>query len=105
MKMDELKEFVKECKWELYAIAGIAIGGAIIGLHLTRHKSVSKTVSEAVNTALTLQDKCAQKIDADIFTSLAPEIENMILANVDGHLFRNYELGDGIIKIIEVSIK
>lgn len=107
MKIEDVKHVITEHKWEICAGTVLIIGSAFLGLHLTKRKTTGQAALKAVDTTLSLQDKCAREIDADIFTSLATEIENLVLDSKVDHakLERYYDLGaDHLFKYVEVKI-
>lgn len=108
-KAEKVKKFFNEHRGE------IAVGSAVVGMFALGylHSKTSVKVPEVAVKApeLTPFEECSKKVDKDIFTNLAPTIEDAVLSEgIDGfYIDRDYpvefESGDTRLRRVSVSVK
>ena len=114
-KEGKVRKWIREHKKQL-AIAGAIIGSFALGMLYEqcankKLKKLHEAEKELEGYALSDPDECTKRIDEDIFTSLAPTIEEAVLSDgIDAfYMDRDYpvefESGDTRLRRVSVSIK
>ena len=114
-KETKVEKWVRKHKKQL-AIAGAVIGSFALGIVYERCtnkklKALHEAEKELEGYALSDPDECTKRIDEDIFTSLAPTIEEAVLSDgIDEfYMDRDYpvefESGDTRLRRVSVSVK
>ena len=109
-KLVAAKKYVNEHKVQ-FVVGGVTVIGIVVGGRFL-FKSVKKTNVKVDSNALKKVvdngiSEITRKIDEEIFTDLAPEIENYVLDNGIEHAVseRSYDIGDNLFKIVTVTVK
>lgn len=111
-KFSKFLNFVDDHKWEILGtIAGTAVGLIFLNRHF-KAKERAKALEEESKELLKVFESSQQrnplvmKIDEEIFTDLAPEIEEMVLNKgvEKGWISRTYKIGGGS-KLVEVNVE
>lgn len=114
-KETKVEKWVREHKKEL-AIAGAIIGSFALGMLYEqctnkKLKKLHEAEKELEGYKLSDPDECTKRIDEDIFTNLAPTIEDAVLSGgIDEfYMDRDYpvefESGDTRLRRVSVSVK
>lgn len=107
--IERTKKFVDDHK-KAIVIGGVTVAGVatvvILKDKVTVKEMYYRKFFDNFKKAITGMSEVHRKIDEQIFTDLAPEIEDMVLSEFveDGYLDRTYELGN-VLKKVEVTIK
>lgn len=108
--IERTKKFVKDHK-KAIIIGGVTVAG-VASVVILKDKVTAgnemyyRKFFDNFKKAMADMSEVHRKIDEQIFTDLAPEIEDMVLSEFveDGYLDRTYELGN-VLKKVEVTIK
>lgn len=111
----KVEKWVRKHKKQL-AIAGAIIGSFALGMLYEqctnkKLKKLHEAEKELEGYALSDSDECTKRIDEDIFTNLAPTIEDAVLSDgIDEfYMDRDYpvefESGDTRLRRVSVSVK
>lgn len=111
-KFSKFLNFVNDHKWEILGtIAGTAVGLIFLNRHFKAKERALEIEKEGkdilkVFESLPQRDPLTLKIDEEIFTDLAPEIEEMVLNKgvEKGWISRTYKIGGGS-KLVEVNVE
>lgn len=114
-KEGKVRKWIREHKKQL-AIAGAVIGSFALGMLYEQYtnkklKKLHEAEKELEGYALSDPNECTKRIDEDIFTSLAPTIEEAVLSDgIDEfYMDRDYpvefESGDTRLRRVSVSVK
>lgn len=114
-KETKVEKWVREHKKQL-AIAGAVIGSFVLGMLYEqctnkKLKALHDAEKELEGYTLSDPDECTKRIDEDIFTNLAPTIEDAVLSDgIDEfYMDRDYpvefESGDTRLRRVSVSVK
>ncbi len=116
-KVKSAKKFVKDHKVQ-FIVGGITVVAVVGGRYLIKtHKmrktfkkvdeKVMKDILDAVKKPLSVGEKIAKEVDEQLFTVLAPEIEEMVLSEFceDGLIDQTYKLANDITKQVVVTVK
>lgn len=116
-KREKIKNFLKDHKWEIIvSILGATTGIIFLNRSLVKYKKESEELERQGKEILKVLEDCNRKaqidpwttrIDEEIFTDLAPEIEDMVLNKglEKGWIERTYELGKVGKRRVEVNIE
>lgn len=107
--IEKTKKFVDDHK-KAIVIGGVTVAGVatvvILKDKVTVKEMYYRKFFDNFKKSVAGMSEVHRKIDEQIFTDLAPEIEDMVLSEFveDGYLDRTYELGN-VLKKVEVTIK
>lgn len=109
-KEGKVRKWIREHKKQL-VIAGAVIGSFALGIVYERCANKKLKAVHEAEKELEGYDECTKRIDEDIFTNLAPTIEDAVLSNgIDEfYMDRDYpvefESGDTRLRRVSVSVK
>lgn len=103
MKKEDIKKFVKDHKTEII-VGGLSVA-AFVCAAIASHDNESSAESSAVNEVLDRVSNNHSGIDEDIFTDLAPQIENLVLTKEcdNGYIERTYHVEWPVCRIDEAG--
>lgn len=114
-KEGKVRKWIREHKKQL-AIAGAVIGSFALGIMYERCankklKAVHEAEKEFEGYALSGSDECTKRIDEEIFTNLAPTIEDAVLSDGIDEFYMDqdypveFKSGDTRLRRVSVSVK
>lgn len=106
-KAERFKQFLRKHKWEIIGTAvGTVVGLKMLKRHSSKARKHEAEVIDIFKTSGSRLEPWSKKIDEDIFTDLAPELEQMVLnAGVDkAWIERCYDLDPVTHKLVEINI-